>query len=712
MGRWERRRPLQNPVKVSHAAFPDPSPLFSKREQASGPHGFSEKAPTRTDHSKHTRTQNRLLRYLILAPLCWLLLGIAPAWTQTHLTEARTWSSSSSTWEPPHSLEASSLDDGDRALHDAKTAWQAVTLPHTQPRAPFGGLGQQLRDDLPEVLWYHLVIPANALTEDEPRLYLPRWQTSGTLAVYVNGRLAWQSGNRIWSGFNHPLWIDLDGLAQPGHTADVYVRMASLPGVGGALSSSWTGPARTLQTSLHWRTLWQTGMVTYWRAAFFILSLFALALWFKYRTSRRDEARLFLLFFAMSVSQSVGAMLFLADTDDVNMDYAWFSWLTLVALLASLVCMFQFLCRVQGQHWPRVNRVLPLYLVTAALVSLPTWWNSYLAMLPLFRLLLLPAILVLLVGMAVGAWHLRSRSSALLALWGAMVPPISLHDMAMQNHKGDVEGIYFTPYVSLWLLLLFLVIVFTRYSRAQDLATRARDLLAERLAAQERELVQAHERLRTAEREQTLMHERQRLMREMHDGVGSSLLSALRLVEHGQNATDGAPVDVAQVLKECIDDLKLSIDSLEPVHADLLALLAALRYRLGPRLEGAGMVLRWRMIDLPPLPWLDAQSALHVLRILQEVLTNIVKHSGAQEISLTTSEAHSPGDGSIPGVQVRVQDNGRPFSPPETMPPGRRGLGNVLSRARVLGASVTWSPDQAGTVFTLWLPLNQSTGSP
>lgn len=120
-------------------------------------------------------------------------------------------------------------------------------------------------------------------------------------------------------------------------------------------------------------------------------------------------------------------------------------------------------------------------------------------------------------------------------------------------------------------------------------------------------------------------------MREMHDGVGSSLISALRLVEHGRT-----PLNVAQVLKECIDDLKIAIDSLESTDADLLGLLGALRFRLGPRLAGAGITLRWRITELPPLIWLDAQSALHVLRILQEVLTNIVKHSRATEISVTT----------------------------------------------------------------------------
>ncbi|MGB3069966.1 MAG: ATP-binding protein [Ottowia sp.] len=644
---------------------------------------------------------------VLLIALWWALTGMAPAWAQVHVTEAQTWPSTSTVWEPPNGLNTADLDEGDRALLDAGMRWQTVALPHAQARAPWGGLGQGLTAETAKVLWYRATLPATALAVQEPRLYMPRWQTSGTLAVYVDGRLAWQSGSQVWSGFNHPLWIDLDGLVRQGRAAEVHVRMASMPGAGGALSSWWVGSSQGLQPSMHWRTFWQTGLVTYWRAAFTILSLFALALWFKYRRSRPDEAKLFLLFFAMSLSQSIAALLFLVDSEDLDMDFAWFSWMTLVALLASLMCMFQFLCRVQGQQWPRLGRVLPLYLIAVAVVTLPPWWPAYLAMLPVFRLLLIPAMLVLLIGVAVGAWRLRSRSSALLALWGATVPPLSVHDMAMQNHLSDIEGIYLTPYFSVWLLMLFLVIVFTRYSRAQDLAVHARDVLAERLAAQERELVQAHERLRTAEREQTLMHERQRLMREMHDGVGSSLMSALRLVEHGQNMANGAPLDVAQVLKECIDDLKLSIDSLEPVHADLLALLAALRYRLGPRLEGAGMALRWRMNDLPPLPWLDAQSALHVLRILQEVLTNIVKHSGAAEIILTTTEAPSPTDAGIPGVQVRVQDNGRPFTPPTMVPPGRRGLGNVRSRARALGANVSWVPGDAGTVFTLWLPLGR-----
>ena len=256
-------------------------------------------------------------------------------------------------------------------------------------------------------------------------------------------------------------------------------------------------------------------------------------------------------------------------------------------------------------------------------------------------------------------------------------------------------------YVYLGLFTLFLLVAYRRYNGALAVAENANLHLAERLKAQEAELAQAHERLLAGEREQTLMHERQRLMREMHDGVGSSLMSALRVVEFNKAGT----VNLVQLLQECIDDLKLSIDSLEPLDCDLLALLAGLRYRLGPRLEGAGLRLHWEVSDLPALPWLDAQAALHVLRILQEVLTNIIKHSGAREITVRTAQAPLQGRA---GVQVLVEDDGHPFDRAQAPTEGRKGLANMRTRALALQARLDWAPLAGGNRFTLWMPLERA----
>ena len=74
------------------------------------------------------------------------------------------------------------------------------------------------------------------------------------------------------------------------------------------------------------------------------------------------------------------------------------------------------------------------------------------------------------------------------------------------------------------------------------------------------------------------------------------------------------------------------------------------------------------MQDLPPLDWLDPQSALHVLRILQEVLTNILKHSRATAIDVAT--AHEGDE-----VVVSIRDDGPIVRPRRRGHRGRPGPG-------------------------------------
>lgn len=643
-------------------------------------------------------------------------MGAMPA--PVHITQAQFWASTSTALLPPSSLDR--LDAGDSALHDSRIEWETVNLPHTRARTlrPGGTAHGQAFD----VWWYRVRVPAAAQAPQDTRLYLPRWQTTGTLAVYVDGRLAWRSrGDQAWSNFNHPLWLDIGSLLRPGEDAWVHLRMAGKVGVGGALSTLWVGSDAELLPRWRWRTFLQTTLVSYWRGSYLMLGLFGLGLAAWLRWGGRDGGVPFpqeshggawscVLFFAMALAQSLAALLYLVGAEGLPMPFTWFTWMTLSAMLCVPLCAVCFLGLVQHRPRPRLARALALYTLVVVVAAMPVWWAEHTAVLPLLRMGLLPPTLVQIYVTVANARHWRSRSSILLAAWGLLALPLGLHDAALQWHLLDIEGLYLLPYLNLGQLTLFLYIAFQRYTLALASAARAHATLTERLAAQEQALSEAHERLRAAEREQTLLEERQRLMREMHDGVGSSLISALRLVEHGR-----MPLDVAQVLKECIDDLKIAIDSLESPDADLLGLLGALRFRLAPRLSGAGITLRWHMTPLPPLPWLDAQSALHVLRILQEVLTNIVKHSGATEISVTTAQVLSPAGDGIEGVQVCVRDNGSPFEAPgpEALIPGRRGLANVRNRTLSLGAHCAWqSGAQSGTAFMLWLPIAHAAAGP
>lgn len=217
--------------------------------------------------------------------------------------------------------------------------------------------------------------------------------------------------------------------------------------------------------------------------------------------------------------------------------------------------------------------------------------------------------------------------------------------------------------------------------------------LAMRLAAREAELTESHENLRGIEHHQTLSNERQRLVQDMHDGLGSSLISALRVVENGRIGEG----EVAQVLRACIDDLKLAIDSMEPVERDLLLLLATLRYRLAPRLESTGITLLWEVQDVPALDWLDPKNSLHILRILQEAFANIIKHTRASEIRVATRVEKN-------GVVVSITDNGKGFDMASALQNGGKGLSNQLRRAKSIGADLQWHSTDEGTCLSLWLP--------
>jgi signal transduction histidine kinase len=182
----------------------------------------------------------------------------------------------------------------------------------------------------------------------------------------------------------------------------------------------------------------------------------------------------------------------------------------------------------------------------------------------------------------------------------------------------------------------------------------------------------------------------------MHDGLDSSLVSALRVVESG-HMTDA---ELGDVLKGCIDDLKLTLDSMESVEADLL-LLATLRFRLRPRSSAAGINSKWEVTDVPKLDWLDPRNALHVLRIFQDAFANVLKHTQATDIRVSSGTESD-------GVQVSITDNGLGFDVDKMLGEGGgRGLPNQQCRAEAIEGLVSWASGPDGTTFTLRLPLKR-----
>lgn len=195
---------------------------------------------------------------------------------------------------------------------------------------------------------------------------------------------------------------------------------------------------------------------------------------------------------------------------------------------------------------------------------------------------------------------------------------------------------------------------------------------------------------------QLLPVERGRLMQEMHDGIGSNLITALAVARQ-QNQPD----TTIKTLSRALADLKITVDSLEPVEGDLVALIANLRHRMAGDLRDAGIGCKWEVQPCDPLPWLDAANALHVLRIFQEAIGNVLAHAGATEIRIGCREDQRE---RIAGVAAYVADNGHGSIDMASRQSGK-GIANMKARASSLHGHLDCEacPGE-GTLILLWLP--------
>lgn len=566
--------------------------------------------------------------------------------------------------------------------------WQTVTLPDVaMPRTVARADERQV-----QTTWYSVHLDKPLLASQAPLyLYLPRWQTVGQVAVYGDGRLLWRSeGDPVWNGFNQPLWIALDGLDARTRPSELLLRMDSTLGQGAGISSLWVGPQAELQGRYRWRMAVQVYLPPAIGVAFLALGIFAIAVW---RTRREP---IYGLFFIASLLYAMRCLHYVGPLDEQLFPSDWFGWLTVNSMnwMATIGVLFNF--HLSRQRRPWLERSLLAVATGGCLLTMPWLVSSqHIAALAAVThgtlwLLTLVAVAVLLKQ----TWRGPGVAKA-LAWLNLLSIPTAAHDLLLQNYQLSLEQPYLMPFWEIGFCLLFSYVLLSRYLASIQGLERSQELLATTLAQREAELAASYQQLHAIEQRQTLARERQRLMQDMHDGLGSSLTGALRMAERGS-----AVADIEQVLRECMDELKLTIDSLEPMEADLTLLLATLRYRLQPRLSAAGISLHWQVQSLPSLDWLTPGNALHVLRIVQEVVSNILKHAQAEHITFSTETSEF-------GVAVRVSDDGIGFVPSQQISGSGRGVGNIRSRAAALSSEVRWAQGQSGqgTVFTLWLPL-------
>jgi signal transduction histidine kinase len=201
--------------------------------------------------------------------------------------------------------------------------------------------------------------------------------------------------------------------------------------------------------------------------------------------------------------------------------------------------------------------------------------------------------------------------------------------------------------------------------------------------------------------------ERRRVGHDLHDGLGQHLTGISLLAEAiSQQLKSGHapnPANVERITQLVNDAVRITRDmakTLSPMTLERDGILAAIEELSETTFALAGIECTCTF-DGEDLP-LDRTRALHLFRIVQEAVSNAVRHGRARHVSIELRRTRN-------SVEVVVTDDGRGLSRKTSENPGL-GLKIMEYRSRMLGASLTVERASAagGTVMTCTCPVDAS----
>ncbi|MBI5215118.1 MAG: hypothetical protein HY960_05145 [Ignavibacteriae bacterium] len=202
--------------------------------------------------------------------------------------------------------------------------------------------------------------------------------------------------------------------------------------------------------------------------------------------------------------------------------------------------------------------------------------------------------------------------------------------------------------------------------------------------------------------------ERKRIAAELHDSVGQGILIIKNLANlvHQPRGKIKLPdssellTDISTQASETLDEVRRITHNLRPIHLDRLGLTETINTFVRTIEQGTGVRFRSEIDMIDKL--LPKELEINVFRIVQESVSNILKHAAATEAVLSVKKTERT-------LSISIQDNGKGFSVEAVTGkthPVSFGLMDLSERARVLGGnlSIDTSPNK-GTTINVIIPL-------
>ena len=280
----------------------------------------------------------------------------------------------------------------------------------------------------------------------------------------------------------------------------------------------------------------------------------------------------------------------------------------------------------------------------------------------------------------------------------AILIVVGLHDFLGVRLLGSFRmpnaGFSIAPYGFMVFSTAMMIVVVSRYVSADRALRGASDELRLKLGEQRVELGVLQQRASHQAAMEAVDQERTRILRDMHDGMGARLVSLLSMVKAQPNDA----LSIEREIRAALTEMKLTVDSLQPVEGDITSVLASLRYRLDPVVSASGKRLTSVIEPLPDMPWLTPASIRHVQAIVLESVTNAIHHAQGHDVSIA---AYLLGD----TICVEIVSNTGAASIPINWSTRGQGMTSLRRRAEELHGRLEVVPSAPEFRVSLFVPV-------
>ena len=366
--------------------------------------------------------------------------------------------------------------------------------------------------------------------------------------------------------------------------------------------------------------------------------------------------------------------------------------------VAYLVCLCMFCADVLALHRRWTNGATILLIAGAAvLVPQYGWWRDVSARQLLLSLMIFYAT-SLCVAVIVKWWRTRSLASAYLASAGAVSIALAIYDHVTVFYAADGYSTFATARYSLLIFVLAMgALLVDRFVRQVEQEARLRADVERQLLERTHEMELHFDQQQAIAAQRVQKQERQHLMEDLHDGMGLQLHGLLGLVQSGSLERN----QLTREVRTAIEQMRLLLESAEGFDGDVSLLLGDIRYRIEQRLQRQGIRLDWNSTLVQPQRMLAPQHAIALQRLVFELVTNTLKHSGAQVVTLSILDDPNASG----GLYLSYADDGCGYEADQA----RVGVGTRSIQRRVadLGAEFTFTAGQgSGVHIRLSIPSN------